>query len=60
MDKAWQTTSLAELNKKLNELLHAKNEQRRHWKSEFNGSGLGSATFELVVEESRLCGPRNL
>lgn len=60
MDKMWQANNLAELNKRTSELENAKDEKGRYWKSEFNGSGLGSATFELRVEKVGLCGPRNL
>lgn len=60
LENIWQTTNLADLSKKVSELQQAKDEDGKYWKSEFNGSGLGSATFELIVEKAGLCGPRNL
>lgn len=35
-------------------------QQRRFWSSVFNGVGRGGDRFELVVEETRLGGPRNV
>ena len=55
LEKIWQEQKLRELHNKVREL-----GEDTCWKSEFNGSGLGSARFELVVEEVGLCGPRNL
>jgi hypothetical protein len=60
LDKLWQIQNLEQLNRKARELVEAEAEDGRYWKSEFNGSGLGSATFELLVERVGLCGPRNL
>lgn len=58
--KLWQVSNLEELNKKVSDLEKAEEEGVKYWKSLFNGCGLGSAKFELVVEQVRLCGPRNL
>jgi hypothetical protein len=59
LDEVFQSTNLAELNQKANDLRQANDEESRYWKSEFHGSGLGSE-FELFVEKAGLCGPRNL
>ncbi|EAT78732.2 hypothetical protein SNOG_13708 [Parastagonospora nodorum SN15] len=59
LDEVFQTTNLAELNQKANDLRQAKDEESRYWNSKFHGSGLGSE-FELFVEKAGLCGPRNL
>jgi hypothetical protein len=60
LDKLWQIQNLAQLNRRMRDLAEAETEEEKYWKSEFNGSGLGSATFELMVERVGLCGPRNL
>jgi hypothetical protein len=60
LDNIWQKKNVAELNRKLKELEEAEDGGDKYWKSEFNGSGLGSVTFELLVEKVGLCGPRNL
>jgi hypothetical protein len=60
MEKLWQVQNLEQLNKRARDLAEAKEEEGRYWKSEFNGLGLGSATYELRVEKVGLCGPRNL
>ncbi|KAH4185721.1 hypothetical protein HBI25_156290 [Parastagonospora nodorum] len=59
LDEVFQTTNLAELNQKANDLRQAKDEESRYWNGKFHGSGLGSE-FELFVEKAGLCGPRNL
>jgi hypothetical protein len=60
MGKLWQVQNLEQLNKKARNLAEAEDEEGRYWKTEFNGTGLGSATYELLVEKVGLCGPRNL
>jgi hypothetical protein len=60
MTKMWQAAEAAKLDKKLLDLETAQDEEAQYWKSEFNGCGLGSKRFELVVEKVGLCGPRNL
>jgi hypothetical protein len=60
MAKVWQATNLAKLDKKFRDLQEAVDQEGKYWKSEFNGCGLGSTRFELVVEKVGLCGPRNL
>jgi hypothetical protein len=59
MGKLWQVQNLEQLNKKARDLAEAKEEEGKYWKTEFNGTGLGSATYELLVEKVSLCGPRN-
>jgi hypothetical protein len=60
MTKVWQAGEAARLDKKLLDLETTRDEEAQYWKSEFNGCGLGSKRFELVVEKMGLCGPRNL
>lgn len=60
MDQIWQAENLADLNKKMMDLEAANDGEEKYWKSEFNGRGLGSDKFELLVDKVGLCGPRNL
>jgi hypothetical protein len=60
MDALWQKKNAEELREKLKGLEEAGEGGEKFWKSDFNGSGLGSVSFELVVEKVGLCGPRNL
>ena len=53
-------TQVEEMRKYLNGLDKAQNEEDRYWESEFNGFGLGSKKYEMMVEKLNLCGPRNL
>ncbi|KAL5117569.1 hypothetical protein ACEQ8H_004462 [Pleosporales sp. CAS-2024a] len=60
LDQFYQTQDLAKLNSKLSALQQSNVEESKYWRSKFNGRGLGSTKFELVVEKVGLCGPRNL
>jgi hypothetical protein len=60
MTRVWQADEAAKLDKKLSDLETAQNEEAQYWRSKFNGYGLGSKRFELLVEKVGLCGPRNL
>ncbi|KAH7065826.1 hypothetical protein BKA63DRAFT_524702 [Paraphoma chrysanthemicola] len=55
LERIWQEKQLKELHDKVRDL-----GDEECWRSEFNGAGLGSDKFELVVERAGLCGPRNL
>lgn len=56
----WQAGQIEELNTFLRQLSKVQRGQGGYWESEFNGVGLGSNKFQLLVEEVKLCGPRNL
>jgi hypothetical protein len=60
MTKVWQVGEATKLDNKLASLEMAQNEESQYWKSKFNGCGLGSKRFELLVEKVGLCGPRSL
>ncbi|KAF2819450.1 hypothetical protein CC86DRAFT_375255 [Ophiobolus disseminans] len=56
----WQKTEVQQLNDFVRNLREVKDGEERFWESEFNGTGLGSKKFQLVVEKVNMCGPRNL
>lgn len=56
----WQEINLRELNAKVHAFDPSMGGKEACWNSTFNGCGLGADRFELVVEQVRLCGPRNL
>lgn len=60
LTKMWQENNSRQLNFRLQELRSVADTEGTFWQSEFNGVGLGSNNFELVVEKAGICGPKNL
>ncbi|RAR08096.1 hypothetical protein DDE82_002427 [Stemphylium lycopersici] len=60
MTRIFQQRDLETLNAKLLALDSAARPEHGCWRSRFNACGRGGDGLELVVEETRICGPRNV